>query len=256
MTQMKTAVISGGNGGLGRALADRLEADGWHCVLLDIDVSGLEETASRTPVAVDLTDTPALAQAAQAIIAACPTIDLVIYNAGVSQIGPFAEADAASHRRVFEINYFAAVEMARAFLHPLRKSGGTHLAISSVAGFAPLHNRTDYAGSKHALQGFFASLRSEEAAHGVHCLIAAPSFVATNIGRPEASKDGILRPGAAADGLDYMSPEDAAKVILDGYARSREFIPVGRVARLSSWLMRASPALYQKAMRRNISGKG
>ena len=98
MTQMKTAVISGGNGGLGRALANRLEADGWHCVLLDIDVSGLETTISRTPVAVDLTDTPVLSQAAEAIIAARPSIDLVIYNAGVSQTGPFAEADAASHR--------------------------------------------------------------------------------------------------------------------------------------------------------------
>jgi len=252
---MKTAVISGGNGGLGRALAGQLEAEGWHCVLMDVDIKGLETTESRTPVSVDLTNTQALENAAAQIIAARPSIDLVIYNAGVSQIGPFAEADATSHRRVFEINYFAAVEMARLFLQELRKSQGTHLAVSSVAGFAPLHGRTAYAASKHALQGFFSSLRSEEAAFGVRCLIAAPSFVATNIGNPARTKDSIARPGSATDGIDYMSPDAAARIILNGVKKQREFIPVGRVARLASWVMRLSPALYQRSMRRKIKGE-
>ena len=148
-----------------------------------------------------------------------------------------------------------AVNMARAFLLPVRKSRGTHLAISSVAGFAPLLNRTAYAASKHAMQGFFASLRAEEHTHGVRCAIAAPSFVATNIGRPDRDDNGIVRPGSASDGLDYMTPEDAARVILSGLNRGRDFIPVGRVARLSYWIMRLSPSLYQYLMRRKISGK-
>ncbi|MRU14970.1 SDR family NAD(P)-dependent oxidoreductase [Roseovarius sp. A21] len=251
---MKTAVISGGNGGLGRAMAARLEAVGWHCVLMDIDVAGLEPSPTRTPVCVDLTDTAALEKAAAQIIATRPSVDMVIYNAGVSQIAPFAEADAASHRRVFEINYFAAIEMARAFQQPVRDSGGTHLAISSVAGFAPLYGRTAYAASKHALQGFFASLRGEEAPFGVRCLIAAPSFVATNIDNADCGEDGILRPGAATDGIDYMSPEQAAKIILRGVDKGRDFIPVGRVAWLASLMMRVSPGLYERMMRRNISG--
>ncbi|KRS18086.1 SDR family NAD(P)-dependent oxidoreductase [Roseovarius indicus] len=253
---MKTAVISGGNGGLGRALAGRLEAEGWHCVLMDVNTEGLEASETRTPVQVDLTDSEALNRAAASVVAERPSIDMVIYNAGVSQIGPFAESDEASHRRVFEINYFAAVAMARAFLKPLRESGGVHLAISSVAGFAPLKNRTAYAGSKHALEGFFGSLRSEELAHGVRCLIAAPSFVATNIGNTGREADGIVRPGSAADGVDYMSPEDAAAVILRGVARGRTFIPVGRVARLSWWIRRAAPGFYERMMRRRISGEG
>lgn len=249
---MKTAVISGGNGGLGRALAALLEKRDWHCVLMDIDITGLEASPSRTPVAVDLTDTKALHLAAEQIIAARPSIDLVIYNAGVSQIGPFADTDATSHRRVFEINYFAAVELAREFLQAVRESRGTHLAISSVAGFAPLHGRTAYAASKHAIQGFFSSLRSEEAPFDVDCLIAAPSFVATNIDNPDLSKDGIQRPGSATDGVDYMTPESAAHVILRGLKKRQEFIPVGRVARIAYWLMRLSPTLYQQAMRRKI----
>ena len=252
---MKTAVISGGNGGLGRALAAQLQARGWHCVLMDLDIAGLEASENCTPVRVDLTETAALAEATEQVIRTRPSIDLVIYNAGVSQIGPFAEVETASQRRVFEINYFAAVEMARLFLQPIRKSRGTHLAISSVAGFAPLLNRTAYAASKHAMQGFFASLRAEELPHGVQCLIAAPSFVATNLGNPEQRPDGILRPGAASDGVDYMSPEEAARVILRGVDKGRTFIPVGKVAVLSALMMRLAPGVYERMMRRRISGR-
>lgn len=252
---MKTAVISGGNGGLGRALAQQLEAQGWHCVLMDINVDGISASDRCTPIKVDLTDTDALHRAAKAIAQSRPSIDMVIYNAGVSQIGPFGQSDGASHRRVFEINYFAAIELARAFLIPIRESGGVHLAISSVAGFAPLHNRTAYAASKHAMQGFFSSLRSEEAPFGVRCLIASPSFVATNIGNADGAANGIVRPGSATDGVDYMTPQDAAKVILRGVQKGREAIPVGRVAWLASALMRLSPALYQRVMRGKIHGE-
>ena len=102
------------------------------------------------------------------------------------------------------------------------------------------------------MQGFFSSLRCEEVAFGVRCLIAAPSFVATNIGNAERTDEGIMRPGAAKDGIDYMTLEAASKVILRGALKGKEFIPVGRVALLASLLMRVSPKLYQFSMPRNI----
>ncbi|GHF69034.1 SDR family NAD(P)-dependent oxidoreductase [Seohaeicola zhoushanensis] len=252
---MKTAVISGGNGGLGRALARALQARGWHTVLLDRDIAGLETTSAQTPVQVDLTDPSALDAAIAKVVAARPSIDLVIYNAGISQIAAFEDTPDATHRRVFEINYFAAVAMARGFLQPLRQARGTHLAISSVAGFSPLYRRTAYAASKHALEGLFGSLRSEEAPHGVRVQIAAPSFVATNLGNAERTEDGIVRPGSAKDGVDYMTPDDAAAVILRGLDRGAPFIPVGRVARLAWWINRLSPSLFERLMVRNISGQ-
>ncbi|MGX9350840.1 SDR family NAD(P)-dependent oxidoreductase [Shimia sp. W99] len=249
---MKTAVISGGAGGLGRALSAGLQARGWRCVLLDLDVSNLERTSTQVPIACDLTNSAQLQAATQEILDLTPAIDLVIYNAGITHIGPFEALEDATLRRVFEINVFAAVAMARAFLKPVRAAYGTHLAISSVAGFSPLYHRTAYAASKHALEGFFASLRSEESPHGVRTLIAAPSFVATNIGNAQADETGIARPGSASDGIDYMTPEDAAAVILKGVERGVPMIPVGRVARLSWWINRMSPRLFQRLMERNI----
>ncbi|WP_370741335.1 SDR family NAD(P)-dependent oxidoreductase [Thalassovita mangrovi] len=247
------AVISGGAGGLGRAFSAALRAEGWKVVLLDRDISGVEDAPDQQAITCDLTDPAQMDDACARVIAENPRIDLVIYNAGVTQIGAFEDLTDAAHRRLFEINYFAAISMARHFLDPLRQSRGTHLAISSVAGFSPLYHRTAYAASKHALEGFFSSLRSEEARHGVRVQIAAPSFVATNIGRAERQEDGIARPGSATDGVDYMTPEEAAKVILRGMKRGAPMIPAGRVARLSWWINRLSPRLFQRLMERNIS---
>lgn len=249
---MKTAVISGGAGGLGRALAEALQGRGWRVVLLDLDISGLDRTATQLPLACDLTQAADLDAALSQVLASSPTIDLVIYNAGVTQIGAFGDTPLAAHRKVFDINYFAAIAMARTLLEPVRAAKGTHLAISSVAGFSPLYHRSAYAASKHALEGFFKSLRSEEAAFGVSVQIAAPSFVATNIGRDQRQSDGIARPGSAADGVDYMTPEAAAAEILRGLDRGTAMIPVGRVARLSWWVNRLSPALFQRLMERKI----
>ena len=251
---VKTAVITGGAGGLGQALSRELQACGWRVVLVDLDVSHLQRTDTQELVECDLTDIQQLKHAAEYILAQHDAIDLVIYNAGITQIGDFEGQDDASHRKVFEINYFAAVAMARLFLKAVRKAKGTHLAISSVAGFAPLYHRTSYAASKHALEGFFKSLRSEEKAHDVHVQIAAPSFVATNIGKDERQADGIARPGSASDGKDYMTPDVAAKEMLRGLNRGTPMILVGRVARLSWWINRLSPRLYQWLMEREISG--
>lgn len=249
---MKTAVISGGAGGLGRALSSQLQAEGWRVILLDLDVSALDQTKTQIPLACDLTDQTQLAAAMDQVLAISPLIDLVVYNAGITHIGAFGDTTDATHRKVFDINYFAAVAMARALQGAVRQANGTHLAISSVAGFAPLYHRTAYAGSKHALEGFFKSLRSEETPHGVSTLIAAPSFVATNIGNDQRQEDGTARPGSATDGVDYMTPHDAARDILTGLHRARPMNPIGRVARLSWWINSLSPRVYQRLMERSI----
>ncbi|UYV36524.1 SDR family NAD(P)-dependent oxidoreductase [Rhodobacteraceae bacterium D3-12] len=252
---VKTAIITGGAGGLGLALDAGLRARGWATVLIDLPgpaLDGVEPLANRTTHACDLTDTGALTALCDRLRHDHDSIDMVIYNAGITWIGDFADLSDPIHRKVFEINYFAAVNMAQALRDDLRRARGTHLAISSVAGFSALYRRTAYAASKHALDGFFKSLRSEEKPHGVRCLVAAPSFVATNIGGSNHT-DGTARPGSATDGIDYMSPADAAETILKGVDKSRNMIPVGRIAWLAWLINRASPRLFEHLMQRRIA---
>lgn len=257
---MKTAVITGGAGGLGQAMAKRLLAEGWHVALLDLPGRELEAAddlgAEVGTWPCDLTDEQAVRNTCAAIVAARPSVDLVIYNAGITQIGLFAGMPSEVHRKVFEVNYFGAVHVAAGLLRAVRESRGAHLAISSVAGFAPLHRRSAYSASKHAMEGFFRTLASEERPHGVSVHIAAPSFVATNLGNPDERPGGIARPGSAADGIDYMDAGEAARVILDGVRRGKSMIPVGRVARMAWWINRLAPGLYVRLMERNITQRG
>ncbi len=250
----KTAVVSGGAGGLGGALSEALQARGWRVVLIDLDVSQLAEHTHQIPMQCDLTNRAQMDATCDEILHRFACIDLVVYSAGITHIGAFETTSEAAHRHVFDVNYFAAVAMAQAFLPAVRACSGTHLAITSVAGFAPLIHRTAYAASKHAMTGFFSSLRSEERRHGVRVCIAAPSFVATNRGAPGPDASGIARPGQAADGVDYMSPKQAAATILRGWERGHPFVAVGRVARIAWWIHRLAPTIYQKLMERKISG--
>jgi NAD(P)-dependent dehydrogenase (short-subunit alcohol dehydrogenase family) len=251
----KTAVISGGAGGLGTALSVQLQDAGWKVVLLDLNVDHLTATATLLPMKCDITDPQALHECCAKILSHHASIDLVIYGAGVTAIAPVEDLTEQAHRRLFDINYFAAVAMAQAFQTALRASKGTHLAITSVAGFAPLRHRASYVASKHAMTGFFASLRIEEAAFGVKTLIAAPAFVATNVGNPDADINGLTRPGAAQDAVDVVTPDQAARIILRGLKRGKSDIFVGRVARLSDVMMRLSPKLYGWVMGRTMQSE-
>ena len=146
---LKTAVITGGAGGLGRALTRALLAQGWSVAVLDLPGPELDEIAAL-PVktyACDVTDEQQTAEVCARIIHDHPSIDLVIYNAGVTQIGLFAQTPLAAHRKVFAVNYFGAIHVAAALLAAVRQARGVHLAISSVAGFSPLRRRAVYSAS-------------------------------------------------------------------------------------------------------------
>ena len=254
---MQTALITGGAGGLGRALCHSLRARGWQVLVLDLPGPALRDMAGPGvhPLPCDLTDSAQVQDTCSRVLRDHPALDLIIYNAGITQIAPFEGSDLSAHRTVFEINYFGAITVAHHLLGAVRRARGTHLAISSVAGFSPLHHRSSYAASKHALEGFFGSLRSEEHPHGVECLICAPSFIATNPGNPDARPGGIARPGSASDGIDQMSARQAANIILSAYDARRPFTPVGRIATLSYWLNRLSPRLFRRQMEKHMSGQ-
>ena len=135
----------------------------------------------------------------------------------------------------------------------LRQSRGSHVAVASVAAFAPLLKRPAYSASKHALVGFYNTLRAEERPHGVHVLVVYPSYVATNPGNT-AVTDHTVRPGAASDGLDPMSPEAAAVRLLRALDARKERLLLGRVAWLSWWVNALAPRLYERLMVRSIGG--
>ncbi|MGP1677250.1 MAG: SDR family oxidoreductase [Burkholderiales bacterium] len=256
----KVVVITGAAGGLGRALARAFAAAGARIAALDRDAAGAEALAAelhgagRQTLALecDVTDAAACERALAAVVEAWGRIDVLVNNAGITHRSAFRRTDAAVIRRVMDVNFFGSVQCTRAALAALTESRGLVIVISSVAGFAPLVARTGYAASKHALHGFFDSLRTELADDGVGVLMVCPSFIATGIDRNALGGDG--RPARHAQQVVGVraQAEDVAADILRAARKGKQLLLPGRMAKVSWWVSRLAPGYYARVMARRL----
>ncbi|MBW7850637.1 MAG: SDR family oxidoreductase [Rhodospirillales bacterium] len=255
----KVAVVTGAAGGLGRALCRRFARDGMGVAALDRDAAGLALLARDgipvVAIAADITDVEACRRAAAEVRDRLGAADVLVNNAGITHFSTFAEAGAEVVRRVLEVNFLGAVHATEAFLPQLVARRGAIAAISSVAGFSPLYGRSGYSASKHALHGFFDTLRAELKDDGVAVTLVCPSFIATQavIRGAGPSDGGIARPGMAAQTAGRpLSPERVADAVVDALRRRRRRVVIGRLAHLSYWLNAFAPAAFERAMLRRI----
>ena len=256
----RTVLVTGAAGGLGRALALGFSAAGARIVALDRDAAGLDslraelESAGRDCLALpcDVTDATACERAIAAGVERFGRLDVLVNNAGLSHRSAFAHTDLAVIRRVMEVNFFGAVNCTRAALPALVAARGLVIAVSSVAGYTPLIARTGYAASKHAMHGFFESLRTEVAPQGVAVMMVCPSFIATRIDRNALGGDGQPVRHAQVTVGEPLTAEAAARRIVAAAARRPRLLFIGRTARQAWWLSRIAPALYERIMARRL----
>ncbi|HVN41779.1 MAG TPA: SDR family oxidoreductase [Steroidobacteraceae bacterium] len=261
--QGAAVVVTGGGSGLGRAIALRFAAAGANIALLDIDTEALVASAAAVralgarclSVPCDVRDAPECAAAIDRAVGEFGRLDVLVNNAGISHRSAFATTDPAVLRRVMEVNFFGAVQATHAALAHLRRSNGLIIVISSVAGFAPLIARTGYAASKHALHGFFESLRTELSGDGVDILMVCPSFIATGIDAHALGADGQPARQAQLVVGRRLSPEAVADRIFESAAAGRTRLLVGRTAWLAWWLSRLAPSAYARLMARRLRGE-
>jgi NAD(P)-dependent dehydrogenase (short-subunit alcohol dehydrogenase family) len=256
----KTVVITGAAGGIGAALAHRFAEAGARVALLDRDVDGATAVAAELGDAevlvrqCDVTSLSDCLAAIAAVTSAWGGVDVLVNNAGVTQLGSFIDTNVDVIRRVVDVNLFGAVNCTKAALPSLCERRGRIIVTSSVAGVAPLVGRTGYAASKHALHGFFDSLRAEHRDDGLRVLLVCPSFVDTAIGDHAIGPDGGAAPSESRTGVKApMAPAHVAAEIVRAAARDRRLLLVGREARLSYWIGRITPRLYERLMVRRTT---
>ncbi|GMV05974.1 MAG: hypothetical protein AMXMBFR53_22510 [Gemmatimonadota bacterium] len=259
-TPGSAVLITGAAGGIGRALAWRWAREDARLALVDVDVSGVEALSAELTAAghealalpCDVTDEAACREAVGRAVERFGTVNVVVANAGMTHLSPVAETDVSVFRRVMDVNFFGAVNVVLAALPEVRRRRGRIVVLSSVAGFAPLSGRSGYAASKHALHGFFGSLRGELAGEGVSVTLVCPSFVRTRIGDGALGGDGGPATRPRTETGTPMEPEAVADALVRAALRRRSLLVLGSVGRTAWWLWRLAPWLYERLMVRRL----
>ena len=165
------------------------------------------------------------------------------------------DTDIDVYRRVMEVIYFGAIHCTRAALPSLLGRGGQIIAISSVAGFAPVLGRTGYAGAKHAMIGFFSSLGAELRDRGVSVLVVTPGFGSTNIHANALGGDGERSTTPRSTAGKVISAEQAAAQIVRASERDQRRLAITPVAKASRISSTVGPGLYEWIMIRSLGSE-
>jgi short-subunit dehydrogenase len=180
-------------------------------------------------------------------------IDTLVNNAGISMWARFEEIeDLSILERIMRVNYMGAVYCTRHALPHLRESGGSIVGISSLAGRVGVPTRTGYAASKHAMAGFFDSLRIELDGSGVAVTMIYPGFVSTGIRENATGPDGKPILVSPVKEGEVMTVEDCARRIVRAIERREREVVMTARGKMGLWLRLLAPSLVDRIARRAI----
>jgi len=251
----KVVWITGASSGIGEALAYAFAKEGAFLVLSARNTEKLEQvkatclmTTSKCWVQpADLSVTHQLKEAVSIVLAQTGRIDLLINNAGRSQRSLARETPLEIDRSIMELNFFSVVALTKLVLPQMLKNRSGHLVvISSITGKLGFPMRTAYTASKHAVQGYFESLRAELINDNIQVTIVSPGRIKTNISRNALTENG--RPYNKMDDgqANGMAPGVCAAKIVKAIKKDRKELLVGQKEITMVYIRRFIPALYHK----------
>ncbi|MSU64551.1 MAG: SDR family oxidoreductase [Opitutus sp.] len=254
----KVVWITGASSGIGEALAYAFAREGARLVLSSRRVPELERVRSACarpaePVLLplDLTRPDTFPAAVSDVIRQCGRIDVLVNNAGVSQRALAIDATPEVERALMEIGYFGPVALTKAALpNMLVRHAGHVVVVSSVLGYVGTPGRSTYAAAKHALHGYFDSLRAELWRTGIKVTIACPGYVKTSVSANALGPCGQKHAVTDATHECGIPAERCAAVIVRAVARGREEVAVGGPEIAGIYLKRFAPWLFSQIARR------
>ena len=250
---MKTVLITGASRGIGLATATLLTQQGY--TVFGTSRQPQADTLNGfTLLPLDVRDEDSVRRCVQMVIAQAGHIDVLINNAGHSLSGAVEEASAEDARQLFETNFFGVIRMTNTVLPHMRQATSGHIInISSLAGIIGVPYLGMYAASKHALEGYSASLRYELRQFGIHVSLIEPGDIQTGIvavphSNPIAAYNGIREQVTAVHNANVQNgppAEKVARVILRAIQsrspRLRYSVTIGQELWVP-WMQRLLPA--------------
>ncbi len=248
-------VITGASSGIGRALALELAPQRPRLVLAARDTGRLEQTAAdcrrlgaeTEVVPTDVTDPDQCRALVDRAAERFGRLDVLVNNAGRAMWARFDElTDLSVLDDLMRVNYLGSVYCTHHALPLLKQSRGLVVAMASISGLIGAPLLTGYAASKHAIVGFFESLRIELAGSGVDVTIIAPDFVQSEILHRATGADG--RPLAANPLAEQklLSAEKCARRIVRGMGRRKRLVLTSERSAWARWGMLLAPWLVDR----------
>ncbi len=242
----KRVLLTGASSGIGRALTKELVWRGAKVAAVARRRERLAELTNElaTPDSLcSLAGDVTTDQDRRAALEMCRQefggLDILVNNAGMGVIRPFAEGTEEQGRQIFEVNYFAAVELIRLAL-PLLREGAAPLIVnvSSVLGHRAVPGKSEYCASKFALHGFSDALRAESGKEKIDVLLVSPSTTASEFFQ-QATGDPQTEQGKTL----AMRPEVVARKIVRAIEAGRHEIILSASGKLLVWIDRLCPPL-------------
>jgi dehydrogenase/reductase SDR family protein 7B len=258
----KSVLLTGASGGLGKELALQFA----ECHVHNLVLSGRNQDALQVlaqecqqicpsikthVVTCDLSDRNSVQSLGQQALALCDTIDVLVNNGGVSSRSDFVDTKLDVDERVMQINFFAGASLAKAVVPNMLTNGsGKIIWISSVQGLIGIPQRTSYAASKFAVQGYAESLRAELASSGVGVHVISPGYIRTNLSKSAITGDGTAHGKMDETTAKGKPPKEVAVSLLDSVSKGQSDVIVAATAsaKIAIWLRFLFPSMLQKIL--------
>ncbi len=254
----KVVWITGASSGIGEALAYALAKRRANLILSSRRKQELERVkencecnASKVQILpLDLAETENLPQKAEQALNYWGRVDYLFNNGGMSQLSYAAETEMNVIRKVMEVNFFGTVALTKAVLPGMMEQQSGHIVvISSVMGKLGSRFRSTYAASKHALHGWFDSLRQEVFDENIKVTLVCPGFIKTEITVNAIEGDGSKHGKMNSGQQQGMLPDEFAKKMLTKILKGKEEIYIGGKEIAGVYLKRFAPRLLSKILR-------
>lgn len=249
----KVVVITGASSGIGRALAKEFAAKGARLSLGARRTDLLEQLKQELPetemiiVKTDVSKEDDCRILIDETVKRFGQIDVLINNAGISMRALFEEVDTKVIHQLMDVNFFGTVYCSKYALPHLLKTKGSLVGVISIAGYVGLPGRTGYSASKFAIRGFLDTVRIENLKKGLHVLVAAPGFTASEVRKVALTNDGSQQGETPRDESKMMSSEECARHIVRAIEkRKRELILTFTEGKLTVFLGKFFPSLLDK----------
>ncbi len=256
--QDKIVWITGASSGIGEALAYAFAKEGARLIISARRVDRLEQVKANCPfpekvtiVPLDVANYYHIQSVVDPVVQQFGRIDVLVNNAGVTQRAPVNEIKMEVVENIMNVNFFGQVAMTKAILpQMLKQKSGQICIISSVMGKIGLPNAATYAASKHALQGFFDSLRGEVWRDNITVTLICPGFVKTELPIHALKADGTSLGEKGKELVRGLDASTVAQRIIKALKSNKEEVNIGRYEPIAVYVKRFFPRLFSMLAKR------